>query len=34
MAFKLEQLNLGPLKLDFTDTKQRTEQRKKTNNRK
>ena len=29
MAFKLEQLNLGPLKLDFTDTKQRTEQRKK-----
>lgn len=28
MAFKLEQLNLGPLKLDFTDTTQRREQRK------
>jgi hypothetical protein len=29
MGFKLEQLNLGPLKLDFTDTKQRREQAKK-----
>ena len=29
MAFKLEQLNLGPLKLDFTDTTQRREQTKK-----
>ena len=29
MGFKLEQLNLGPLKIDFTDTKQRREQAKK-----